>query len=105
MNEPVELTLLAAADHAALPGHFPGTPLVPGVVVLDLLVEALGQRCGRPIRVTRLEAVKFTSALAPGLEARATAELNGTRVTFRIEQSDRPIASGSFTTAPPVGAA
>ena len=29
------------ADHPALPGHFPGQPIVPGVVVLDRVVEVI----------------------------------------------------------------
>lgn len=30
-----------AADHPALPGHFPGHPIVPGVVTLDHVAQAL----------------------------------------------------------------
>lgn len=52
------------ADHPALPGHFPGRPVVPGVVLLDCLREAL---CG-PYphwRLTGLPSVKFASPLLP----------------------------------------
>ena len=31
----LEFRLLIAADHPSLPGHFPGQPVVPGVVILD----------------------------------------------------------------------
>lgn len=30
-----------AANHPALPGHFPGRPIVPGVVTLDHVAQAL----------------------------------------------------------------
>jgi 3-hydroxyacyl-[acyl-carrier-protein] dehydratase len=30
-----------SADHPSLPGHFPGTPIVPGVVILDEILAAL----------------------------------------------------------------
>ena len=36
-------SFMIAADHPCLPGHFPGRPLVPGVVLLDevfALIEA-----------------------------------------------------------------
>ena len=29
------------ANHPTLPGHFPGAPLVPGVVILDEVLAAL----------------------------------------------------------------
>ena len=36
-----EVCRVIRADHPSLPGHFPGAPLVPGVVILDEVLEAL----------------------------------------------------------------
>ena len=99
--KPLELTVLAPADHPALPGHFPGTPLVPGVVVLDLLIDALAAHLGAPVRLVRLDQVKFTASLEPAREAQAIVDFEGApaaagRASFRIEQGGRPIASGRF---------
>ena len=33
-------------DHPALPGHFPGQPVVPGVVLLDRVLEAVEREAG-----------------------------------------------------------
>ncbi len=54
-----------AASHPSLPGHFPGHPIVPGVVILDAVLLAL--RDWRPgSRVAKLSNVKFVSPLLPG---------------------------------------
>jgi len=53
-------------DHPALPGHFPGNPVVPGVVLLDRVLAAargLGPVSGLP-------RVKFLQVLRPGTEFR-----------------------------------
>ncbi|HKF97678.1 MAG TPA: hypothetical protein VKB20_05435 [Steroidobacteraceae bacterium] len=34
-------TLIIGAEHPALAGHFPGAPILPGVVLLDEIVRAL----------------------------------------------------------------
>jgi 3-hydroxymyristoyl/3-hydroxydecanoyl-(acyl carrier protein) dehydratase len=52
-------------DHPALAGHFPGNPLVPGVLILDEVVQAAEQWRGR-LRLKGVVSVKFTSALKPG---------------------------------------
>jgi 3-hydroxyacyl-[acyl-carrier-protein] dehydratase len=50
-----------SADHPSLPGHFPGTPIVPGVVILDEILAALTE-WREDSHVTAIRAVKF---LAP----------------------------------------
>src|SRR3546814_5615986 len=33
--------LVIGDDHPALPGHFPGRPIVPGVVIVDRVLDAI----------------------------------------------------------------
>ncbi len=54
-----------AMDHPAIAGHFPGNPLVPGVLILDEVVQVAEQWRG-PLRLKSVVWVKFTSALRPG---------------------------------------
>ncbi len=54
-----------AADHPCLAGHFPGRPIVPGVVLLDHALQAiLGAYPGE--RAAGLPVVKFTRPVLPG---------------------------------------
>lgn len=54
-----------ATTHPALTGHFPGHPVVPGVVLLDTVVEALPRYAGGAVRVTGFPSVKFLAPLLP----------------------------------------
>jgi 3-hydroxymyristoyl/3-hydroxydecanoyl-(acyl carrier protein) dehydratase len=53
-----------SADHPSLPGHFPGTPIVPGVLILDEILAALTEWRGGS-HVTAIRAVKFLAPLKP----------------------------------------
>lgn len=58
-------TFRIPADHPSLPGHFPGQPIVPGVVLLDhALAHLTRQQPG--LRTTRLSQVKFLHPVTPG---------------------------------------
>ena len=59
------------ADHPCLPGHFPGRPVVPGVVLLDQVVGAIEAAHG-PLPALRLPQVKFARPLLPGEAARVS---------------------------------
>ena len=53
---------------AYLEGHFPEVPIVPGVVQIDWVMQALTHLLGESVELLRLEAMKFTSILEPGVE-------------------------------------
>ena len=53
------------ADHPGLAGHFPGHPIVPGVVLLDEALFAIGHARGSPIAPCRLATVKFLHPVVP----------------------------------------
>jgi len=91
------------ADHPSLPGHFPGRPVVPGVVVLDRVIDVIEAAHG-PLGAMRLPQVKFVQPLLPGEVADITIEagtLDGdaNRWRFRVTRDGAPIASGEVVRA------
>ena len=82
------------ADHPSLPGHFPGRPVVPGVLLLDRVLEAI-EAAGAAPGALRLPQVKFLRSLLPGQAARIELQAQDARVwRFRILRGDELIASG-----------
>jgi 3-hydroxyacyl-[acyl-carrier-protein] dehydratase len=79
---PVTFGFLVTADHPSLAGHFPGRPMVPGVLLLDHVFEALRQLTGR--EVCGLQRVKFTAALLPDERAEGRCQFAGARVSFWV---------------------
>jgi|SwirhisoilCB2_FD_contig_41_7918628_length_478_multi_1_in_0_out_0_2 3-hydroxymyristoyl/3-hydroxydecanoyl-(acyl carrier protein) dehydratase len=77
--------LCIAPEHPALPGHFPGNPLVPGAVVLERVAVAL--KAWRGTAVGGLDA-KFVRPLRPGEEATIALEGDGARVRFEVTRAD-----------------
>jgi 3-hydroxymyristoyl/3-hydroxydecanoyl-(acyl carrier protein) dehydratase len=86
-----------AADHPALDGHFPGRPVVPGVVLLERTIEALRERLGGVLRVTAVPAVKFLAPLAPEQEFEIMLRIERVgQAAFEIRSGDRRLAAGSL---------
>lgn len=59
-----EVHRVIRADHPTLPGHFPGAPLVPGVVILDEVLAALTE-WRKHSQLTGIRTVKFLAPLKP----------------------------------------
>ena len=87
------------ADHPCLPGHFPGRPVVPGVVLLD---EALALLAGAPgLRVTGLAAARFLRPVLPGDEVEVLHDVIGPgRVSFTCRVAGRDAVRGAALLAP-----
>jgi len=92
--------LLVAASHPCLPGHFPGNPVVPGVLVLDAVVAALERWSGGPVALAGMPQVKFLQPLLPEQAARIELQRDGNRVRFRVLRDAQPIASGDLELQP-----
>ena len=90
----VPMPFMIPTDHPSLPGHFPGRPLVPGVVVLDRVLEAIESRDGTLPAGLRLPQVKFVQPLLPGEEAQVELDGVAPRWRFRVLRGDVLLASG-----------
>lgn len=88
-----------ASDHPALPGHFPGQPIVPGVVLLDHVLEAIAAAHGPLSGALRLPQVKFVQPLLPDQTARVELDGAAPRWKFRLLRADTVLASGEVVAA------
>jgi acyl dehydratase len=79
--------------HPCLAGHFPGHPLVPGVVLLDEVCAIIAATTNRP-RPTTLEAVKFTAPVLPGQPVTVWLRHDGDDLRFSAESDGVPILRG-----------
>jgi acyl-coenzyme A synthetase/AMP-(fatty) acid ligase/3-hydroxymyristoyl/3-hydroxydecanoyl-(acyl carrier protein) dehydratase len=97
-GKPSALHFTIPADHPALPGHFPGHPIVPGVVLLDHAIDAIGAALNRPLHGWRLSAAKFLSPAAPGeaLDLAFDAAATGA-IRFTVRAGERDVASGTLS--------
>jgi 3-hydroxymyristoyl/3-hydroxydecanoyl-(acyl carrier protein) dehydratase len=79
------------ADHPALPGHFPGHPIVPGVLLLDAVMQAAGLGRGRLLRA------KFSAPVGPGDEVEIELTPRATdRIAFACRCRGGIVLSGEF---------
>ena len=93
----IERTLAIKKDHPALTGHFPGHPIVPGVLVLDEVIDTLKDRYGRELVVTALPAVKLSSPLKPEEVLQISIESEASETAaFTCRAGGRLIASGTI---------
>ena len=100
-----ETTLHFPAVHPAFAGHFPGNPLVPGVLLLDAAIHAMHEllrpgaaaQPGEPAPACQVGAAKFLSPVGPG--DTVTISLDATAagpVRFEISCDGRKVATGTL---------
>jgi len=89
----VSTPLRIDADHPCLPGHFPGRPIVPGVVLLERVIAAIEAAHG-PLPPLALPQVKFVQPLLPDEDARIELDGEAPRWRFRVLRGEALLASG-----------
>jgi 3-hydroxyacyl-[acyl-carrier-protein] dehydratase len=108
------LRLCIAPDHPALAGHFPGFPVVPGVVLLDETLHAIdsaeqseraaahaGATDATAASLWHIGTVKFHRAVRPGEVLQLEYELQPDgRARFELRAADALVASGTIERRP-----
>ncbi|TSJ46458.1 3-hydroxyacyl-ACP dehydratase [Fluviicola chungangensis] len=74
----LEATFTIDAKHPIYKGHFPGNPVTPGVVQLELVKEILGTQFNRVIQLKTLATSKFLAVLNPVNTPEATFKMTVT---------------------------
>jgi acyl-coenzyme A synthetase/AMP-(fatty) acid ligase len=76
-------------------GHFPGYPIVPGVLQLDWAMELASELLAIPLRVEEIESLKFPAPLGPGNSFQIGVRvIDDAVVEFRISGEDAEYARG-----------
>lgn len=90
-------------EHPAFAGHFPGRPILPGVVLLDLALQSLKASSAIALECCEISSVKFLSPARPGdeLVIEHSVAASGS-IRFDIGAGTRQIASGSIVARSPL---
>ncbi|MBV8679511.1 MAG: beta-hydroxyacyl-ACP dehydratase [Aquitalea sp.] len=86
-----------ASDHPAYAGHFPGRPILPGVVLLDQVQLTISAACG--LVLGGLLVAKFHSPVTPGESLRLEYRQDAASVAFTLFHEQRKVADGKFAIA------
>lgn len=84
-------------SHPSLVGHFPGNPIVPGVLILEQVENAITGEYPN-LLIKRIGQVKFLKPLLPGQEVKM--ELQGEKegtITFTCYFENKKIANGTIS--------
>ncbi len=96
------VAFIIAADHPAFAGHFPGHPIVPGVVLLDCAIRAIENAEQMRLLPGQIGTVKFLQPVGPGAELQVIYRAGNTGVLqIEIMANDVKVATFSLKSEVP----
>lgn len=99
----VSFEIACPKDFNAFDGHFPGEPILPGVILLEIAVLALELLSGKPVRLKTIKRMKINGMVLPDQVICCTVKIDkpeGLPVSFSavFKESERDISrlNGTF---------
>jgi len=90
----IDATVLIDSHHPLYIGHFPASPITPGVCQLLIIKEVLEGELGMPLRLTKSRQIKFMAVHEPGsqpeIDATISFSITGDQleVTARLDKNE-----------------
>lgn len=95
---PAETPRVVPVIHPAIAGHFPGEPIVPGVLILAHVADAIRRQLPHVVPGTLL-AMRFCAPLRPGSPFTVHAELRGERILVEVREGNAQGTPGKLIAA------
>jgi 3-hydroxyacyl-[acyl-carrier-protein] dehydratase len=80
--------------HAIFKGHFPGTPVVPGVCMMQIVKEITEIKAGKSLRLSTADLMKFLAVVDPMVNKELTLELSYNHTGDQVHVSASLSAGG-----------
>jgi 3-hydroxyacyl-[acyl-carrier-protein] dehydratase len=98
-----QIVLVVPNDLEYFDGHFPGVPVVPGVVQLKWAIEAARRCLAISGAVTRMEVLKFQRVMGPGAEVQLALEYSAEtqKLYFSFDSDQARYSSGRIVLSRP----
>ena len=94
----MESPLHFAADHPAYAGHFPGRPILPGVVLLGEVMREVARSTGRDADRWTIASAKFLQPVTPGMPLTLAHESSANGgIRFEVRAAGGVVASGTLS--------
>lgn len=97
----IDITLMVTEDLPFFAGHFPGQPVLPGVIMLDWVICLAQQHLGINIAFDNLQAIKFKQVVRPpqAIQLHLEYRPDTGKLLYRIDSAIAEHSSGKISTA------
>ncbi|MBM9612957.1 hypothetical protein JWJ90_01505 [Desulfobulbus rhabdoformis] len=95
--EEIRAGVIVNHDSPWFDGHFPDTPILPGIAQLKMVADVIAQARQTPLFIRRLNRVKFKRIIKPGEQLDIHAKGSGDLYSFRITHNKEDVCSGMMS--------
>ena len=84
-NDGEQVVLRMNSGHPVYAGHFPGTPITPGVLTMQMIRECTSLKSGRDLHFTSIKNCRLAAMVRPGDILRLKMDISDDNGTVKLK--------------------